>query len=253
MKAGLVQTSMAHALGLEVPTRNAETVPRIEQPIFVRGADGKIAPHRAVWPNFWGRMGKDKIDVIPPAIVKEAAGDEVLPAVRELTADAGKPLSEEQISKTLTALSSSEAATQPSGGQAVYVSGGSVYVLDKGKLVKLADHRHEAQPYEWPYAHDVRPASQSLGIRGCTDCHSSQGAVYFGQVTPVGAFDSKNAVTRNMTQFRGESTALAEAWVGSFMGRTLFKLIVFICASVVAAVLVAAGVRGLSSWLVRET
>jgi len=72
-------------------------------------------------------------------------------------------------------------------------------------------------------------------------------------VTPVGAFAPQNVVTRNMTQFRGESTALAEAWVGSFMGRSLFKLLIFICGGVVAAVLVAAGVRGLNSWLVRET
>jgi len=82
LKPGLVQTSMAHALGLEVPTRNADTVPKIVQPIFVRQSDGKIAPHRAVWPNYWGRMSKDKIDVIPPGVVKEAAGDD-LPAARE--------------------------------------------------------------------------------------------------------------------------------------------------------------------------
>src|SRR6185436_15240722 len=133
MKPGAVHTSMAHALGLEIPTRNSDTVPRIEQPIFARGADGKIAPHRAVWPNFWGRLEKDKISVIAPAVVKEAAGDEVLPALRELTPDASKPLSDEQIIKTLTALSSGEAATQPTTGQAVYVSGGNVYGLDKGK------------------------------------------------------------------------------------------------------------------------
>jgi hypothetical protein len=58
MKPGFVQTSMAHALGLEKPTRTWETVPRIEQPIFVRGADGKIGPHRAVWPNYFGRKGR---------------------------------------------------------------------------------------------------------------------------------------------------------------------------------------------------
>jgi hypothetical protein len=252
MKPGLVQTSMAHALGLEIPTRNADTVPKIEQPIFARGADGKIAPHRGVWPNFWGRMGKDNISVIPPSVVREAAGED-LPAVRELTADAAKPLSDEQITKTLTSLSTGDAATQPAAGQPVYVSGGIVYGLDKGKIVKLADNRPEAHPYEWPFAHDVRPASQSLGIRGCTDCHSSQGAIYFGEVTPVGAFAAGNGVTRSMTQLRGESTALAEAWVGSFMGRSLFKVLIFICGSVVAAVLLAAGVRGLGSWLVRET
>ncbi len=255
MQPGLVQTSMAHALGLEKPTRNSETVPRILQPIFIRGADGKIAPHRAVWPNYFGRMGKESIAVIPPSVVKEAAGDEVLPAVRELTADASKPLSDEQISKTLAALSTGAAATQPAGssGQAVYVSGGVVFGLDKGKVVKISSERAEAQPYEWAFAHDIRPASQSLGIRGCTDCHSSQGAIYFGEVTPVGAFAAGNGVTRTMTELRGESTALANAGVGSFMGRSLFKVLIFICGGVVAAVLLTAGVRGLGAWLVRES
>src|SRR3954471_1388861 len=42
MKPGLVQTSMAHALGLEKPTRTPDTVPKILQPLFLRGADGKI-------------------------------------------------------------------------------------------------------------------------------------------------------------------------------------------------------------------
>src|SRR5207237_1612869 len=134
-----------------------------------------------------------------------------------------KPLSDDQITKTLAALSSGDAATQPTAGQAVYVSAGIVYGLDKGKIVKISENRPEAQPYEWPLAHDVRPASQSLGIRGCTDCHSSQGAIYFGEVTPVGAFAAQSGVTRTMTQLRGESTLLADAWVGSFMGRSLFK------------------------------
>ncbi len=249
---GLVHTSMAHALGLEKPTRNADTVPRIVQPIFVRGADGKIAPHRAVWPNYWGRMQGESIAPIPPAIIKEAAG-ETLPQVRELTKDASTPLTDEQITKTLQALSTGEAATQPAGatGQAVYVSGGIVFGLKDGKLVKLSDNHEAAQPYEWPLAHDVRPASQSLGIRGCTDCHSSEGAIYFGAVTPVGAFAQGTGVTRSMTDLRQESTLLARAWVGSFAGRTLFKVLVFVTGIVLLLVLIAAGVRSLGTWLAR--
>jgi hypothetical protein len=36
------------------------------------------------------------------------------------------------------------------------------------------------------------------------------------------------------------------------MGRSLFKVLIFICGGVVAAVLLAAGVRGLGAWLMRE-
>jgi len=253
MKPGLVQTSMAHALGLEKPTRTPDTVPKILQPLFLRGADGKIAPHRAVWPNYFARMAGPTITPIPPSIIKEAAGD-ILPPTRELTADASKPLTDDQITKTLDALSTGPAATQPTGGAIippVYISGGAIYYVVKGKLTKLSDDNPAAQPYEWPFAHDVRPASMSLGIRGCADCHSSQGAIYFSEVTPVGAFAQGTGVTRTMTEMRGDSSLLAKAWVSSFMGRTLFKVLIFICGTVVAAVLLAAGLRSLSSWLVK--
>src|SRR5207247_1951136 len=93
--------------------------------IFVRGADGKIAPYRAVWPNYWGRMGKDNITVIPPSVVREAAGED-LPAVRELTADAAKPLSDEQIGKVLQALSTAPATTTPATAPTTQGAGGTV-------------------------------------------------------------------------------------------------------------------------------
>jgi hypothetical protein len=54
-----------------------------------------------------------------------------------------------------------------------------------------------------------------------------------------------------MTEMRGDSSALAHAWVSSFLGRSLFKVLIFICGGVVAAVLAVAGVRGLGAWLVK--
>ena len=39
-----------------------------------------------------------------------------------------------------------------------------------------------AAPYTWPMAHDVRPARQALGAKGCTDCHSPDSAVQYGKV-----------------------------------------------------------------------
>src|SRR5213079_1570661 len=95
------------------PTRTPDTVPKILQPVFLRGADGKIAPHRAVWPNYFGRMGGKTITPIPPSEIKEAA-EEILPPVRELTADASKPLTDEQIIKTIQALTAKAATSGPS-------------------------------------------------------------------------------------------------------------------------------------------
>jgi hypothetical protein len=99
-----------------------------------------------------------------------------------------KPLTEQQVVKVLAAL----AAEPGSEGDPVYVSGGKLYRLGLGgKGLAVSDHP-AAQPYSWPFAHDVRPAGQSLGARGCTDCHDEDSNFFFGQVaalspTPVGA------------------------------------------------------------------
>jgi len=69
----MVQTSLAHALGLDLPARKPETLPQIVQPVFLR-LNGKITPHKVVWPNFWGKMEGEKITPIAAAKVKEAAG-----------------------------------------------------------------------------------------------------------------------------------------------------------------------------------
>ena len=48
---------MAHGLGLERPHRyNPKALPGIVEPVFLQGHDRKIAPHRMVWPNYWGWM-----------------------------------------------------------------------------------------------------------------------------------------------------------------------------------------------------
>jgi hypothetical protein len=67
--------------------------------------------------------------------------------------------------------------TAPSG----YIAGGKLHRLGAGKL-RAEDHA-QAQPYLWPIAHDVRPATQALGAKGCQDCHSTEAAIFFGKVS----------------------------------------------------------------------
>jgi hypothetical protein len=99
-----------------------------------------------------------------------------------------EPLTEQQVIKVLTNL----AASNTIDGQPVYVSGGKVYRLAQaGSSLETMDHA-VAKPYSWPFAHDVRPASQSLGARGCCDCHEEDSNFFFGEVaaatpTPLGA------------------------------------------------------------------
>jgi hypothetical protein len=49
--------------------------PHIVEPVFVRDQAGKIAPHRLMWPAFWGKQEGENITPLNPSSVEEAAGD----------------------------------------------------------------------------------------------------------------------------------------------------------------------------------
>jgi hypothetical protein len=273
----IVQTAMAHALGKERPnTFKREDVPRqlpmIVEPVFLRGPDGKIAPHRMVWPNYWGWMSASDQTVtpIPPEVVGKVAGN-TLPKVKDVFErddkgpKAAQPLADEVVVEVLRKLSaggytlnlSAKApATQPTtmptsgqSGKAVYISGGRIFSLTADKLAVSDDAdavaERYAKPYAWPLAHDVRPAAQSLGVRGCTDCHSTEGAIYFATVAAIGPINPQHALSKTNVELRGDSAAMQQLWALGFQGRTLMKTIIFICAAVLAAVLLAYGVKAL--------
>ena len=119
----LTQTSMAHQLGWASETRDSRTLPHVVAPVFARDTTGRIAPHRAVFPAFWGRAGKD--GTIRPIPVDEAAkaAEGVLPK----SAD---PRAWEPLTRTLVAAMLKKLTT-PGGTDAgpVYVGGGRVYRL----------------------------------------------------------------------------------------------------------------------------
>ncbi len=85
-------------------------------------------------------------------------------------------------------------------------------------------------PYTWPLAHDVRPAAQSLGVRGCDDCHASDAPLFFGTV----ALPDE---VRSMTAFHGYDATLAKVWGLGFVGRPIFKWFGIACAVLIAALL----------------
>jgi hypothetical protein len=113
--------------------------------------------------------------------------------------------------------------------------------------------KEHASPYSWPLAHDVRPAAQSLGIRGCADCHSTEGAIYFAHVAPIGPVNPSHAVTQTNAAFRGDSEFAQKVWALAFQGRTLMKTLVFICVAIVALILLTYGLKALATALVRTS
>lgn len=230
----IVHTSMAHKLGLPGPVRGENTAPAIVQPVFLRDANGKIAPHRAVWPSYWGLLADDKVKPLLPEEVAKAAGDK-LPAQpkEEVERDPynTRPLTEAQIRDVLTALS-----TGRTNGQVVYVAAGKLFKLEGG-AVQSAEHA-VAKPYTWALGHDVRPKAQSVGyVKGCADCHSQDSPIYFAKVTARGPIEAQGRLVRSQGELRGEDLDLVSTFAFTFLFRPMLKVITFVCAGVVLAAL----------------
>lgn len=179
-----VKTSRAHALGTLGVNKSDEVLPHIISPVFVKQTDGRIAPHKLFWPAFWAYLQEESVRPIAPEIIRWVAG-RFLPLDQLHPTGSWRTLTEEQVGQVLSVLSS-QTSTE---GMPVYISGGRLYRLaDSGKLT--AEEHPAARPYSWAFAHDVRPTAQSLGIRGCQDCHATDAPFFFGEVevnTPVEA------------------------------------------------------------------
>ncbi len=129
-----------------------------------------------------------------------------------------------------------EGAISPQFG---YISGGRLFRLDgKGKLVP---ERHpSAAPVTWPLAHNVRPAQQSLGWIGCTDCHSAGSDFFFAEVEGTGPLLTVEVTSLTATSFMKLSGLFQRLFGLSFVVRPAFKVLLAVCA-VVAGSLVFIG------------
>ena len=231
--AGHVQTSRAHGLGVKAKQHRDDAPPLIEWPVFMpeagAGPDGKIAPHKVLWPAYWARVKDQAVTPLAPEAVQAAAGNVLA------TADLTKwtPLAADQITKGLTAL----AAQKDPAGEPAFISGGRLYRLGSGNLTS-APHA-AAAPYAWPIGHDVRPKTKSLGSGGCTDCHASDSPIFFGQVTADSTAATQTPVVRAMYEFQGLDATQLKAWGLSYQFRPMFKVVGFATAAVIGAVLLA--------------
>jgi hypothetical protein len=239
----IVQTSLAHKLGLMAPVRGENTAPVIVQPVFLPGQDGRIAPHRAVWPSYWGRLKDGKVQpILPEEVSKLAQAKLPRQASDDVPRDPynTKPLTDQQIQEVLTALSA-----DPAQGEAVFIASGKLYQLE-GESVKSAEHE-AAKAYTWALGHDVRPAGQSLGARGCADCHAGDSPIYFSEVTARGPVSRLSGVSRDMLDLRGEDRTLVSLFAFTFNFRPMLKVICFGSAFIILGVLLSHLVSGLNA------
>ncbi len=253
--ASVVRTSRIHKLGLHGKHAVNMSLPHVMSPVFVRGEGGesegggescdggKIGPRKMLWPAFWGVMAGDKVRPLTPEVVAMVAADALELNIQSVKrVNDWRPLSEEKIAEVLGLIAEDQ------GAEAVYVAGGRLYRLDGDELV--SEEHAAAKPYSWPIAHDVRPASQSLGSEGnCDDCHSMNSPFFFGKVavdspvTPPEIFAAAQSTDTDtggdytsateleyveMVQFEDVNATYIKMFNFSFVFRPIMKLTVLI-------------------------
>lgn len=238
-----VKTSMAHALGLPKINKNKRALPHIISPVYAKQNNQKIAPHHLLWPSYWAEM---KGDTIQP-VAKEFMTPVVKAIINHkdsLGTGDWPVVADSQIVAILDSL-------MAGGGiknKPVYVSAGKIYHLNNQHLL-ISETHQAAQPYLWPFAHDVRPAAQSLGIRGCNDCHNISSAFYFGDVeidSPI-RLASKRSI--HMTSFLDQNPIAVWIFSFSFFFRPWLKYLIVFCCVIIFAVLTLYAFKGLARFM----
>jgi hypothetical protein len=208
--------------------------------------DGKIAPHRVMFPAFWGRVvGKDgKVAPIAPADVLKVCEGLVTPKDKK-----PKRPTAEQVVAALKALGADQAVS----GEAVFVSAGKLYKLDAAGKLAGSDHA-AAQPYAWPLAHDVRPAVQALGYggaEGCKHCHAVDSPFMFGKLPAEGLAKIGEPTTVDMCGLQQGEPELRKLLAVTFMFRPWLKGFGFTAAGIVVLILLAYGLPAVAAVLRR--
>jgi len=235
-----IKTSMAHALGLPKTNKSDFSLPHIISPVFAQQKNGIIAPHNLLWPSYWAEMKGDTVlplreEVFLPVTRK------IISHIDSLSTGDWPQLADTHLVKVLDSLTVSGLVSNRS----VYVSGGKIYFIDDNKNLFQQEHQ-SAAPYMWPIAHDVRPAGQSLGVRGCNDCHSTNSPFYFGKVSIQTPLEMVHVEKQSMTEYLDQNQAAAWVFSFSFLFRPWLKYLILFSSIIIFAVLILYGFRGLA-------
>lgn len=227
---------MAHGLGLADEHRTLDDPPRIVEPVFVEQEDGVITPQRMFWPAFWGIKKDGKVNPLPLDKAQRLVARILKISKTEAKKYPGgwQPININQIQQVLeriqTGLNEEE--------KAVYITEGVLYEVIEDTVT--AEEHKAARPYSWPFAHDVRPAGLSLGVRGCGDCHSSESPFYFAAVAA-----SDSAAIKRMADFQNKDIDMIRLFNFSFKFRLWLKILLIATCVIFAAVLFVYGFRAL--------
>ncbi len=214
-----VKTSLAHRLGGQNVNKADDALPHLYYPVFAR-EDGVIVPNRLLWPAFWGAIANGVVAPIAIDRVK-AAMTKGKVALARAADGSWSNLDPPTIGRILAVLQNDLQA----GATAAYFAGGEVHRLENGRVV--AGEHASAKPYLWPIAHDVRPASASLGARGCQECHDGAAPIFVGQVAVDSPIAGGRAQSWEMSRFQpGLDAAHVASFARTFRYRTWMKVAV---------------------------
>ena len=241
-ETGQFKTSRAHALGTHRAAKEDDAPPVIAGPVFKRDRSGMTAPHKMITPSYWAYQFGDSLQPILPEKVK--------PFVRELFREDSTwtPRDWASFTEAQTGILLDSLAAQDSTADAtVLVSGGKLIKNVDGMLVH-ASHP-AAAPYAWPIAHDVRPAAQALGVRGCDDCHSIAAPFYFGETRLTSVISDEKGTTAIMAEYMELSPTYARVLGAFFIFRPVLKVLLFLAVIFTAAILLVCVYRGITHLL----
>lgn len=285
-----MQSSKAHKLGVKSQTRLFDDAPGILAPVFlVDPVDGQITPHRVVWPAFWGRMKGDKITPIDPEVAYgvlrstlrirkdfrrelvagvKLTGDETAALIGKERAAVGesKMTDEEkakiaearqakaavEFRKTLLPKALAELAKADKDATPVYISGGKAWKLTADGRQVETFYTPAADPYGWAIGHDVRPARQSMGVKGCVECHTPTSDIFYSTAAAVGPAPDDRPPKIGLIASAGLDGDLLKAWEQSFQGHKVFKVVASISFTILCGILLIYGLQGLagiSKWI----
>ncbi len=183
----------------------------------------------------WGWLEADSISPLVPAFV--------LRAVME-TAGVEQSFTEEQVALMLKALADGKETQGGSTNEFGYVSGGKLFRLDSSGAL-IATDSPAAEPYLWPIAHDVRPATRSLGATSCAECHATNAPFFFGTVEAYGPLRTENVASMAAYELQEIDPTVTRLFGWTFRFRPLLKTVGFCASALVFAVLLLYGLAGL--------
>jgi hypothetical protein len=234
------KTSQAHALGTHTVNKSDDALPHILYPVFARQDGDKIAPHKLIWPAFWGTLKEEKVEPLDLNLAKRAVGRSISRAKPRSLGD-WPTLTDELITKAFNSLKKTVKEGEP-----VYICGGKLYRLNEsGELSEPQEHP-AAQPHLWPVAHNVRPAGQSLGVRYCTDCHATDAPFFFGEVEIDNPLAAEEVAKKEMIEFQDINSFYAWAFAFSFVFRPFLKIVALGSAGLIGLVLLMYGLKALA-------